>query len=693
MRFIIRNPVALVAIWLLSLAAMAAQEEKHDTAMDFFKGDADVEFPAPAPLLANAKARSYRSLNGEWPYVVDESGMSWNYITKHSYYDGVRFPDTGHELKEISFDDSAVLTVPGDWNSQAPELDRYRGRIVYYKALDMAPEEGKRYFLHFDGANYTTDLFVNNELVGRHIGGYTAFNFDVTDHLKDGKNTFIVRVNAHLDETTVPTMRTSDFWKYGGLIRDVGLITVEDTYIGQYQVYLQDHTSGEIRGWVQVEGADAGNSQVKVAIDALDIALTVSTDSDGRGEFSVRADELALWSPDSPHLYDVDLQLGDSTVTDRVGFRTVATDGTRILLNGEPIRLRGIAMHDESLLHPGMANSEADARASLELVRELNANFVRLAHYPHNEHTLKLADELGIMVWSEVPIVSLIDWQNPDTLSAARQQIIDNVNRDRNRAAIIMWSVSNESFPQTQARLDFLTTLAETARNLDASNRPIASALVGGGENEFGEIFARLTKYILKRPDLDDASRQKLMAILKAKSGGETGGGSAGHGDEKTVTVNISDPLGEVVDIVGYNEYFGWYYGGHVAQMLGLDYKLVRNAMLDMMADIRFTNSFGKPMIISEFGAGAKAGLHSDDAVLWSEEYQAKVYRAQLPMLDKSPQVQGYSPWVLKDFRSHLRNMNAIQETYNRKGLVSETGEKKQAFRVLADHYREAAAQ
>ncbi len=109
--------------------------------------------------------------------------------------------------------------------------------------------------------------------------------------------------------------------------------------------------------------------------------------------------------------------------------------------------------------------------------------------------------------------------------------------------------------------------------------------------------------------------------------------------------------------------------------------------MLAIMPNIRFENTFGKPMIISEFGAGAKAGYHSDQAIIWSEEYQAKVYRAQLAMLSQSPAIQGFTPWVLKDFRSHLRELNGIQETYNRKGLVSETGEKKLAFKVLADFY------
>jgi len=167
------------------------------------------------------------------------------------------------------------------------------------------------------------------------------------------------------------------------------------------------------------------------------------------------------------------------------------------------------------------------------------------------------------------------------------------------------------------------------------------------------------------------------------------GSGAGQRPEDGDITVNISDPLGEVVDIVGYNEYFGWYYSSDLARGLGVDEGIVRDAMISIMPRLRFTNSFGKPMIISEFGASAKQGLRSKDALLWSEEYQARVFRAQLDMLDRSPFIQGYSPWVLQDFRSHLRELNGIQDGYNRKGLVSETGRKKLAFGVLSEHYRQ----
>jgi len=680
----------ILALTLLSAGLMAAESgDQEDTVMDFFRGDPTGGFAPPSPLLVNARGRDYQSLNGPWDIIVDEAGIGWRMVTSGDYYpEDMRFPDNGGRLREHSFDDRRQLQVPGDWNSQVPELYRYRGKVLYETSVSLVPQPGKRYFLHFDGANYTTDLFVNNKYVGRYTGGYTAFNFDITDFVVSGKNTLVVRVDAHLDDTTIPTMRTSDFWKYGGITRDVGLITVPQTYIAQYHVYLKDREKGEISGWVSLGGEKVAGRAVRLTIPEAGVTIRANTDEAGRAGFSVRARGLELWSPDSPRLYDVALTLEDETLADRIGFRTVSTRGDKVLLNGEPMEIRGISMHEETVRHPGLSNSREDVLAQFELVKELNANFVRLAHYPHNEYTVKLADEMGLMLWSEIPIVSLIDWENPDTLVVAKSILTSNITRDMNRAAVVMWSISNESFPQTPARLAFLSELAATARVLDDSDRPIASALVGNPGEEFKDLGKHLFSRLLRQPDLPEASRERLMAAA-ARMGGAAAGQAQPSGGEMQVV--IADPLGEVVDIVGYNEYFGWYYSKFFAETLGVDEGATRRAMLDIMPDIRFSNAFGKPMIISEFGAGAVAGLHSDSDAVWSEEYQARVYKQQLKMLGNSESVQGFTPWVLKDFRSHLRELNGIQDGFNRKGLVSDTGEKKLAFGVLADYYKRKA--
>jgi len=671
---------ALCCLWVVAASVGAAEGgDENDSDNEFFSvfPDADI-YPQPAPLLTNIYGRERRSLNGMWDIKVDEAGIGWRiggYIN-----DLNRDQLTGMELKETSFDERSQLKVPGDWNSQRVDLDRYRGKMFYHKIVPIDKEEGKKYFVHFGGANYVTDLFVNDELVGRHEGGYTAFNFDVTDHIKDGKNTVIVRVDAFLDDSTIPTMRTSDFWKYGGITRDVNLLTLPEKYVSQYHVYLEDRESGEIKGWVQLSD-NVQSGSVTVEIPEAGVKQTVSVGKNGRAEFSTQAD-LQLWSPENPKLYDVKISYDGREIKDRIGFRTIETEGQNIVLNGKPVKLYGISMHEETPLRAGMANSPEDAEVQMKLIKELGGNFVRLAHYPHNEHTVRMADKLGLMVWSEIPIVSLIDWDNGHTQQVAQAQISDNVTRDLNRASIVMWSIANETFPQSQERLEFLKGLAETARSLDASDRLIASALIGDFSKEFEEVGNHLLYSLIHDSELPEAEKNRLRAMFEKTAPDD-------FDKNDVVTVMIKDQLGEVVDIVGYNEYFGWYYSAFFAPELGIDEGLIRDTMFKLMPKMRFNNVFGKPMIISEFGAGAKAGFHSEEGVIWSEEYQARVYRAQVDMLERSEAVKGMSPWILTDFRSHLRELNGIHETYNRKGLISETGEKKMAFDVLKNFYHE----
>jgi beta-glucuronidase len=347
-------------------------------------------------------------------------------------------------------------------------------------------------------------------------------------------------------------------------------------------------------------------------------------------------------------------------------------------------------MHDESFLKSGVAYDRADAEAQLGLIKELNGNFIRLAHYPHNEHTVRLADELGLMIWSEVPIVTQIDWSNSDTLEIALSQISDNLYRDLNRASIVMWSIANETMPQSPERLAFLEQLADRARAIDLSGRPIAAALVGNPTEEFPNVIKRLVAEMLRDPEITDPAVRAHLQGMAAKMTVD---------DLETVRdsemeVMLTDPLGEVVDIIGYNQYFGWYYSAFMSSILPVDQGTTRRNMLKLMRDIRFRNAFGKPIVISEFGAGAKKGYVSDKGpgMIWSEEYQARVYEAQMDMLKRSDFVQGMSPWVLKDFRSAMRSLNGIQDIYNRKGLVSEKGEKKKAFYVLRDFYKQKAS-
>ncbi len=680
-------PLLLAIITGGVLVAADKETEKPRDIAEIFASTSAL-LAAPAALLTNVAGRETVSLNGDWNIIVDEHEVGEAGRFGGTYFERLE-QTTGMEHFEHHFDERRQLRVPGDWNTQDDRLFRYRGVVWYQRSFSVVKEGNKRYFIHFDGVNYAANIYLNGQPLATHKGGYVAFNVEATAALVDGENFLVVRVDARLDDTTVPTLKTSDFFKYSGITRDVNLVTVPETFVRQYHVWLDDLKSGTLKAWVQLDGAAAAGRKVELSIREAGVRVVAETDQNGLARLVFKAD-LALWSPAHPKRYEVKISTTGNSVPDRIGFRSIKIAGGRILLNGKPVFLRGINMHEASYLKPGVAFDRADAEAQLGLIKELNGNFVRLAHYPHNEHTVRTADELGLLVWSEIPIVSLIDWTNKGTLALAKTQLSANIYRDLNRAAVIIWSIGNETMPQSEQRLVFLGELAALARSVDESGRPIASALVGDMAKEFAAVTRRLVAEMLTDPTINDPqTHQQLQTMADELIGDDI---EAVLNSE--IEVMLDDKLGNIVDIIGYNEYFGWYYSAGLSRMLPVDEGTTRRVMFGIMHDIRFRNVFGKPIIISEFGAGAKKGYQSKfgPGKLWSEEYQARVYEKQVDMLSRNSEVQGMSPWLLMDFRSAMRPLNGIQDGYNRKGIVSEAGEKKQAFFVLKDFYTRSAS-
>jgi beta-glucuronidase len=428
----------------------------------------------------------------------------------------------------------------------------------------------------------------------------------------------VVEVNNARHADGVPGL-DSDWWNYGGLTRSVELVELPETFIQDYFVQLAKGSLNEIAGWVRLNNAALAQT-VSVEIPEISRTESVTTDAQGYAEFRFPA-QLKLWSPEDPRLYRVVISSSRDRVEDQIGFRTIETRGTQILLNGKPIFLRGVSMHEEAPFRDGRSYSEEDGTTLLGWAKELGCNFIRLAHYPHNETFIRLADRKGLLVWSEVPVYWHIAWDNPATLENAETQLRDMVARDHNRAAVIFWSMSNET-PLEPGRLEFISKMASYARTLDRT-RLITSAMNHSD-----------------KPDADT----RLM----------------------------NDPLGAVLDVLGWNEYLGWYEG--------------RPEDADHTT---WKTSLEKPLIMSEFGGSAVYGKHGDEQTRFSEEYQAGLYRHQLPSLKRAPSLAGMSPWVLMDFRSPRRFLAGVQDFHNRKGLISDKGQRKQAFYVLQKFYSE----
>ena len=569
------------------------------------------------PLIQNVNAYESMSLNGEWNYIIDvqEEGY-YDYRmkpTRWGFFQNAK-PQRPEDLIEYDFDKSPTMQIPGDWNTQDERLFFYEGTVWFKKSFQAVPMSDCRTLLYFGAVNYDCRVWVNGKEAGHHVGGFTPFNFDISDLLREGENVVIVKVDNKRHAEDVPT-QIFDWWNYGGITRDVKLVKVSPVYLEDYNLQLTSLEGRQISFSVKLNKPEA-NHTVTLAIPELKIKKTLTTAADGTAAVSMKA-KPQLWSPETPKRYMVEITLDNSTITDSIGFRKIETRGKQILLNGQPIFLKGISIHEEKPNGGGRANSPEDARTLLSWAKDLGCNFVRLAHYPHNEYMVREAERMGILVWSELPCYWTIAWPNPATLDNARQHVADMIRRDHNRANVIIWSIANET-PHSAERDAFLGTLAKHARSLD-DTRLISMAMeVTGASN-----------YVNR----------------------------------------LNDNMNEYVDVVSFNQYIGWYRDVNDAPKMTWEIP------------------YDKPVIISEFGGGARYGYHGAKNQRWTEEFQENLYRENTAMLDKIEGLSGTTPWILKDFRSPRRVLPGVQDYYNRKGLFSDKGERKLAFYVLQQWY------
>ncbi len=468
-------------------------------------------------LITDIPSRKTQSLNGKWQYIIDpyETGFRnyrWderNQNDREAYWNS-DVPENKTDRKEHGYADKYSLNVPGDWNSQEEKFLYYEGTVWYKRSFDVElPEENENVFLYFAAVNYRADVYLNGKKLGMHLGGFTPFNFEIpSGALKSKDNFLVVKVDNKRFKDEIPTLNT-DWWNYGGITRDVNLVFVPKNFILDYSLQLQKGNASAkdktVEGWVKFNSPV--NEEVTIEIPELKFKKEINVNGD-QANFNFKLSKVQLWSPETPKLYQVIVSSKEDRIEDRIGFRTVEVQGKQILLNGKPIFLRGICIHEEIPQQGRKAYSKQDALQLLGEAKELNCNMVRLAHYPHNENMTRTADSLGILVWSEIPVYWTIEFTNDTVLQKAKRQLNEMINRDHNRASIIIWSVGNET-PVNPARTKFMSTLVQTAKQLDPA-RLISAALEVHNVN-----------------------------------GVQT----------------IDDPLGEFTDIVSVNEYLGWYGG------------------------------------------------------------------------------------------------------------------------------------
>ena len=659
----------LLTLCLLHANFIFAQAE---SAEDFFS-QKPPEYAKPSNLIGWIDNREYLSLNGQWKYIVDPMN---NGLPETSFFGG--FPENktqkdGYELIEYNFDQADVINVPGAWNEQKDELFFYQGSIWLFKKFNFNIDPNKLNHLYIGASNFSTKIFLNGERVGQFNSGYTAFNFDISDYLINGENVLLVQINANLSENSVPTKKT-DWWPYGGLVGDVLIVNTPKIFIENAYVQISDLQKKQLNFRAKLNLNK--NMNIKLIIDELNLQRSFTTNKNGEIDEFIKFKNIDLWSPDNPKLYNVTVKIEGDEIVDQIGFREIKTKGKQIFLNGSPIKFKGISMHAEPIGEKGVAFSKAHFESLVTTSKELNINFIRAAHYPYTRHMAKVCDELGIMLWEEIPVYWNINWTNKQTKEDALNMLSNLVTRDWNRASVVVWSLGNET-PFSKDRMTFMNDLKDRLGELDVS-RLKSAAILSGDAQTFSKLISIIAKVGLEKKDLTAKERYIFEEIIK----------NVPVPVEKLLPfeININDPLANELDLIAYNEYFGWYYTSFFSAQIGIRESLLREIMFELMPSFIIRSEFNKPIHISEFGAGAKHSFKKTNQV-WSEEYQAKVYLKQLEMLKSNPQVQGISPWILKDFRSMMRPLNNVQDFYNRKGLIDENGNKKQAFSVLSNFY------
>ncbi len=459
-------------------------------------------------LMTNVYGRDIQSLNGKWDAIIDlyDQGQRMKLYLDQK-------PQGKTDFFEYSYNHGLRLNVPSDWNSQIPELKYYEGTVWYAKRFDVELNSDNKLYVYFGAVNYRCRVFLNGVEVGTHEGGFTPFQFDITDLVKKKDNFLAVEVNNKRTTDAIPAM-SFDWWNYGGITRDVFLVTTAQTYIQDYFIRLDKYKADKIDVDITLSNAIEG-VPVGIEIPELKIKHKFKTNESGQAQFSIPVRKVQLWSPDSPKLYQVIISSNNEQIEELIGFRNIQVKGEDIYLNDLPIFLKSISFHEEIPQRKGRAFSEADAIMLLSEAKALGCNMIRLAHYPQNEYIVRLAEKMGFLLWEEIPIWQGIDFENEETKIKAGNMIKEMVMRDKNRCAISFWGVANETKPSTP-RNNFLKYLIKSIQEID-STRLITAAF-------------DLVRF-----------------------------------DEKKQIFYMDDPFIKELDVIAINKYMGWYHPWPIA--------------------------------------------------------------------------------------------------------------------------------
>jgi beta-glucuronidase len=584
--------------------------------------------------------RETKRLDGLWQFAVDRDGRG-----------------RAEGWWRAPLRDARSMPVPASYNDVLVDraVHDHVGDVWYQRNVFVPRSwDDRRVVLRFDSATHRAIVWVDDERVAEHEGGYTPFEADITSLARPGEALRVtVVVNNELSWESLPPGMVEtlpngarrqryyhDFLNYAGLHRSVWLYATSPKHIADVTVVTDiDDDTGVVRCSTVVDGQHEGSIEVELR-DATGARVAGTSGEDAE----LRVPQPQLWRPGRGYLYELEVDVvEEGRVVDRytlpVGIRTVRIDGTRFLINDEPFYFRGFGMH-EDLNVRGKGHDDVMMVHDFQLLGWIGANSFRTSHYPYAEEVLDHADRLGVVVIDETAAVGLnlalsggrLHGGNRATFSEEtigsttqenhRRAIEELIARDKNRACVVLWSLANEPESDTDAARSYFEPLFAAARQADPS-RPAGFANVGTAP-----------------PD-----RCKVTALA---------------------------------DVVMINRYYGWY-----TQTGDLEAAEPR-----LEAELHaWAAKHGKPIIVTEYGADAMPGLHSLDAAVWSEEYQTAMLEMSHRVFDRVDAVVGEHVWNFADFAT---GPSVIRVEGNKKGVFTRERRPKAAAYLLRQRWRDA---
>ena len=558
--------------------------------------------------------RDISILDGIWKFKLDPENIG----LKSNWHNGIN--------------NSRPIVVPSSWNELYPDTTDYIG-VGWYESDFFVPSSwtSNNTILRFSSVTYKATVWINGNLIGTHEGGHLPFEFKLDTFGNDNKsNKLVIRVENELKPDRVPpgnvesgslsifmdnTPSTNyDFFPYAGIDRSVYLYHLPEFHLTDVTVNTSVIDDSGIIDIIVKSNNDDTNCYALISSDT-DSVKSSSISLKKQNKISLKINNPKLWSCSDPFLYQLNIfitkngEILDSYELE-IGIRTIEIKGHKVLLNGEPIELKGFGRHEDSFI-TGRGQNLPQTIKDHNLLKWIGANSYRTAHYPYSEEDLFLADKHGFLVVDEIPAVGLFfDGNGKDVetrLDICRKQISELINRDKNHPSVIMWSIANEPFPP-----DLLNRMQSKETSGDSFN--ILSEPVDPSATKFMNTLLTDAKKL-------DNTRPVTFAAI--------------HGTPIEWLDNV--------DVIMLNRYYGWYFDG-----LKLDEAIQK---LSIELDYIYGKT-KKPIIISEFGADTITGSHSVSQELYTEEYQLEFWKSYLDLADQKDFLIGLHAWVFADFRT-----------------------------------------